>query len=739
VSGSLHYYRLPSKELWAHRLERMKGIGLDAVDLYFFWGYHSPAAGVYDFTGPRDVDALLDMIEDRGFYLIARPGPYICSEVTGGGLPAWLLAMDGLNLRCRKRGEFSYDQKYMGFVKEWYEQIVPRIARRENLILFQVENEYHLMKPPSGASLALFRFVHSRFGPNFWFNLQMRKPVKRLLMRRRRKARQAAGFLRSSPYLSELCRMAKELGVKVPITHNDAESWPARFTDPDIPSVNKYPVKTFDYNWGDRDHCFSSLDEAEEDHSALGMDCPLVFAEAQGGWFDMWGGRGYGAVRRRLGPANMDVTLKSCLAQGPGVINVYPAVGGTNWGYIGSPDVHSSYDFAAPVSEGGRPTGRSNALKAFIGFVRRHEEDLIESVPGPPLCEPSPHLFCRARHAPSGKRFLFFRNLGSQARYARVSGKAVNFSPVTMSVIVTDEWGEPIDRLDPVTQDVDHVFPGRELPELNPWSFAKADRPVFPDYDDSGWIKVPQGEPLDLGSLGLYHGYAWYRGRIRRPGRIRLDARHCWAAYLNGNYLYSFDNLRFPLSVLDDMAQKANVSLPAGYMEDGENVLVILVESLGFNKGFQEDLHLPRGIVSVEGGGDVEWRVRGGLLPGEEGLTPLVDMDACDLYDEMEVTVPHRWPEDMTGIGLYRTRFSLDLPGPDDPPIGLHVPRGAEKMNIYLNGSLVGRYWESRGPQRLFYLPAGILKWKGENELCIAAWRWDDPVTLGRVHLEMHP
>jgi len=53
----------------------------------FRLGYHSPAPGVYDFTGVRDMDEVLDMAARVGLYVIARPGPYINAEVTGGGSP----------------------------------------------------------------------------------------------------------------------------------------------------------------------------------------------------------------------------------------------------------------------------------------------------------------------------------------------------------------------------------------------------------------------------------------------------------------------------------------------------------------------------------------------------------------------------------------------------------------------------------------------------------------------------
>ncbi len=89
-SGEFHYFRLPSQDLWRDIFQKMKAAYFNSTSLYFDWGYHSPKPGVYDFTGVRDVDKLLDMAQEVGLYVIARPAPYINAEVDSGGLPGWL-------------------------------------------------------------------------------------------------------------------------------------------------------------------------------------------------------------------------------------------------------------------------------------------------------------------------------------------------------------------------------------------------------------------------------------------------------------------------------------------------------------------------------------------------------------------------------------------------------------------------------------------------------------------------
>jgi beta-galactosidase len=83
-------------------------------------------------------------------------------------------------------------------------------------------------------------------------------------------------------------------------------------------------------------------------------------------------------------------------------------------------------------------------------------------------------------------------------------------------------------------------------------------------------------------------------------------------------------------------------------------------------------------------------------------------------------------------VGWYRTAFSLDVPHGVWAPIGLTLtppagpaaaPGGQNfQALIYLNGWLIGRYINNLGPQKTFYLPAGLLRQNGTNTLAIAEW-----------------
>ena len=138
LCASLFYFRLP-REVWADRLAQVAASGYTLVDVYVPWNFHETAPGRWDFTGRRDVGEFLDLARDAGLGVIARPGPYICSEWDGGALPAWLTLEDGLAVR-------QAEPRYLRHVEAWFDQVMPLLAARQRdrggaVVAVQVENE----------------------------------------------------------------------------------------------------------------------------------------------------------------------------------------------------------------------------------------------------------------------------------------------------------------------------------------------------------------------------------------------------------------------------------------------------------------------------------------------------------------------------------------------------------------------------------------------------------------------
>ena len=90
LSGELHYWRVPDRERWKDILKMYKIAGLNAVRIYFHWGYHNTNENIFHFSENRDVDYILKICEEVGLYVFCAQGPYICAETNAGGYPGWL-------------------------------------------------------------------------------------------------------------------------------------------------------------------------------------------------------------------------------------------------------------------------------------------------------------------------------------------------------------------------------------------------------------------------------------------------------------------------------------------------------------------------------------------------------------------------------------------------------------------------------------------------------------------------
>ncbi len=82
-AGEFHYFRAPV-EPWRSRLERLRECGFNAVASYIPWLWHEVTEGAFDLDGSghpmRNLAGFLDLAAEMGFWIIARPGPYIMAE-----------------------------------------------------------------------------------------------------------------------------------------------------------------------------------------------------------------------------------------------------------------------------------------------------------------------------------------------------------------------------------------------------------------------------------------------------------------------------------------------------------------------------------------------------------------------------------------------------------------------------------------------------------------------------------
>ncbi|MFC7722594.1 glycoside hydrolase family 35 protein [Nonomuraea recticatena] len=139
MSGGLHYFRVHPAQ-WADRLRKARLMGLNTIETYVPWNLHQPRPDRFRMDDELDLPAYLDLAAAEGLHVLLRPGPYICAEWEGGGLPSWLLAEPDLRLRTR-------DPRYLSAVDDYFARLLtplqPYLSTRGGPILaIQVENEY---------------------------------------------------------------------------------------------------------------------------------------------------------------------------------------------------------------------------------------------------------------------------------------------------------------------------------------------------------------------------------------------------------------------------------------------------------------------------------------------------------------------------------------------------------------------------------------------------------------------
>jgi beta-galactosidase GanA len=141
IGGSFHYFRT-RPEQWEDRLERMKAAGLNTVTTYVAWNLHEKQQGVYNFSADGyDLVQFIRVVHKHGFYMIFRPGPYICAEWEFGGFPSWLLRDPNMQVRS------SVYKPYFTHLERFFTNLLPLIKkytfrRGGPIIALQVENEF---------------------------------------------------------------------------------------------------------------------------------------------------------------------------------------------------------------------------------------------------------------------------------------------------------------------------------------------------------------------------------------------------------------------------------------------------------------------------------------------------------------------------------------------------------------------------------------------------------------------
>lgn len=291
-SASLHYSRCP-EPLWGDRLDKLRRAGFNTIESYVFWNYHEPVEGRADLG---EFDRFAALVGQMGFWMIVRPGPYVCGEWDGGGFPHWVIAKQ-FPLR-------SNDPESLRTSRHWYDLVLPVVAKHQitrggPVILMQVENEY-----------------------DYW---HLDDAAKR-------------------DYITALAEMAWGQGIVVPLitcwTRQVRERGNAVMTHL-ADFCNFYP------RWNIVREVVPGLEKLRREEP----DSPVGVTELQGGWFSEIGGK-LSHDQPGIGPPQLNMISKTTVEQGAAFLNYYMGFGGTNFDWAAK-GLTTTYDYDAPLREPG--------------------------------------------------------------------------------------------------------------------------------------------------------------------------------------------------------------------------------------------------------------------------------------------------------------------------------------------------------------------------------------------------
>lgn len=303
ISGAFHYFRTVP-EYWRDRMEKWKAMGGNTVETYIPWNLHEPKKGQFCFAGLLDVVKFIQTAQELGLYVIIRPSPYICAEWEFGGLPAWLLAEDGMKLRV------SYPP-FLRHVEEYYQVLLPliipyQIDQGGPVILMQVENEYGY-------------------------------------------------YANDKAYMEAVKKMMLDNGVTVPLVTSDGP-FPENLNGGRI--AGALPTGNFGSRTEERFKVLAKYTQGG----------PLMCTEFWVGWFDHWGNGGHMRGNLEESVKDLDQMLEQGhvnIYMFEGGTN-FGFMNGSNYYDELTPDV-TSYDYDGVLTEDGQITEKYRRYREVIG------------------------------------------------------------------------------------------------------------------------------------------------------------------------------------------------------------------------------------------------------------------------------------------------------------------------------------------------------------------------------------
>ncbi len=665
-SGAFHYFRVP-QSLWKSRFEKLRQAGFNCVETYVPWNWHEQRMpksvndeSCFDMSQLED---FLKMAEDFGFYVIVRPGPYICAEWSGGGFPQWLMRKKPAKTKFDAWLQ-SNDPTFMQWNEHWYKavcrvvaphQITNKEEGKPGVILFQVENEFNRVK---------------------WFPSADKKD-----------------------YLVKLTQLTRKYGIDVPIITcwtSEARNVMEGSLNGVVDMVNSYPRWMVEKNLGRLVNLQLKTQPGK----------PLLSGELQGGWYSDIGGK-LSWQQDGVAPVQTQNITLYALQRGFCGLSYYMTVGGTNFDDWASRQTTTTYDYAAAVSEDGSVNERFRRFSGLAGFLKEHGTKVARAELIPvKYSSTDADVSLALRQAANGDRYYFVRT----EEHSRQHFGTLQTTDLRLDYAL-EPFGSMVYYL-PAGATCGEWYP--KLPETKLHPVVKADTITLhpslqmADALPARWIKLKKGEHLDEDGIYGRH-FVYYR--TQAPAGGMLEIGRIGNKLVNGSdgdeVLVSVNGERIPL--LKEDQYSAFYQLP-GDAKIGKKVEVLMLfESKGLhhhtNQVVEDYWEIGVNYARCEG---KDLSMEYAYTEKDKGIE-LSKGKNCSLAKQTDAAL----------LSWYTYSFTL----PQQPqgiwfPYHLRLEHSGNGF-IYLNGHCIGRCWQ-KGPQQEYYLPECWLNFGGENHLTVS-------------------
>lgn len=358
IMGEYEYSRTKREE-WKLGIEKMKALGLNAVQSYCIWLHHEEIKGHFNFRDNNNLRAFIRTVSDAGMLMCLRVGPWVHAELRNGGFPDWIYEQ-GYTPRTN-------DPRYLADVRKYFEEIYKQckgyfISEGGPIFSIQIENE----------------FRHHTAG----------------------------NYEEGERHINLLIKMLEEIGFDVPIYF--ATAWGNAVTGAALPTWGEYAAQPWEQHTGELPANIAYLigsnpnevpvGEYKERPTALGKN-EFAIANVPYMTIEQGSGNQPTKMRRPIVSAEDNGAMTFCrLGQGLVGLGYYVFHGGINpvgmlsttqeyrdTKYMETRDgyfcdlAERNYDFQAPVSMYNRITPSGRELKIWNTFATEFSDILCNA------------------------------------------------------------------------------------------------------------------------------------------------------------------------------------------------------------------------------------------------------------------------------------------------------------------------------------------------------------------------